>query len=209
MEAYFVVDFFENPKDRNVVVLGRFDYKDVPRKNLLLRVIEDPSRSLEEREKAQEMYDLLMGTCNSYHVSEGFYLPGGILGRIPEDAELIPDFEQSWEKACGFEELESDRILERARTLRSGVYCYFDGKPRDVVYGVSGKCFLDWIHKHSRVRITKRKNEPVTVLDRYNMLKLAEVSDFVFGRISEEWDEFEKKMEEVESNKDRGLIRKV
>ena len=210
MEAYFVADFFENPKDRNVVVLGKFNYNDAFRKNLLLRVMEDPSKSLEERERARETYDLLMGKCKGYYVSKGIYLPGGILGRIPKDAEPIPDFKQEeWEKALGFEELEIDKILKKLDKLRSGVYCYFNGKEKDMVYGVSGKCFLDWIHKHSRVRIEKNKSKPVTVLDRYNMLKLAEAHGFVFGRIPEEWGEFEKKMEEIESNKDRGLIRKV
>ena len=100
-------------------------------------------------------------------------------------------------------------LLEKIRKLRSGVYCYFNGEEKDMVYGVSDECFLNWIQQHSRLCITKKKRTPVTISDRYNILRAAEAHGFAFGRIPEEWDEFEKKMEEIESNKDRGLIRKV
>jgi len=206
MEAYVVFDFFENPKDRNVVVLGRFDYNDTPRKHLLLRVMEDPSKSVKEVARAKEEYDSLMRKPSGYYISKGVYIPGGILERIPEDAEPIPNFEiSSWEDCFG--EYESEKILGKLRKLKSGVYHCFEGEMKDMVYEASERCFLDWVNKNTSFEnIDGGVRRPLSVKDRYNILMAAQENGFVFGRIPEEWDDFEGKMKRV---KNRGLIRKV
>lgn len=206
---YYVVSCFKD-ENKDGIVLGEFDYKDVPTKHGLLKVMEDSSKSLEERERACEEYDCLMGEHKGYYVPEGDYLPGDILENIPEDAEPIPDFEvENWESCC--ERLESDKILKKLKTLKSGVYCCFDGEFIDMVYQASERTFLSWINQHTDLNIIGGARRPLSVQDRYNILMTAQDKGFVFGRIPEGWGNFEGNMVRMERNKgiNRVLIRKV
>jgi hypothetical protein len=94
MEKYFVAAFFERPaEDKDVIILEKFDPADALKKNQLINIMGDKSKSDVERVIAEAEYHAMRGERSGYYAC-GPYTPGEILDKIPIDAEIIPDFKE-------------------------------------------------------------------------------------------------------------------
>ena len=94
MEKYFVAAFFERPnEDKDIIILEKFDPSDAMKKNKLINIIGDKTKSDAERVIAEAEYHTMRGERNGYYAC-GPYEIGEILESVPVDAELIPDFKE-------------------------------------------------------------------------------------------------------------------